>query len=220
MTINKKILTPILQTTNLQDYVLYLQEYLKSEKERRIFYYDKISEQEKSEFINGEIICHSPVKRVHNEVMGNLYTLLRTYVNINKLGFVGVEKILVKLTRNDFEPDICFFTKEKSKHFTKDEMFFPAPDFAVEVLSKSTEKRDRGVKMEDYAFHGVQEYWLINTNNQSIEQYKLNKEKQIFELLKHITKGQIKSFVINNFSVSITAIFDEASHLKALKKLI
>jgi Uma2 family endonuclease len=220
MLIKEKILKPLLQTTNLQDYVLYLQEYLKSEQEKRLFYYDKISEQEKSEFINGEIICHSPVKRDHNLVVGNLYTLISTFVKVNKLGFVGVEKIMVKLTRNDFEPDICFFKKEKSKHFTKDEMFFPAPDFVVEVLSKSTEKRDRGVKMEDYAQHGVQEYWLINTTEKCVEQYKLDVEKQEFSLFKKVSSGTIKSFVIDKFTISLTAIFDEGAHLKALKKLI
>ncbi|MEY4539280.1 MAG: hypothetical protein RLZZ306_1037, partial [Bacteroidota bacterium] len=34
------------------------------------------------------------------------------YSDIHQLGFVGIEKIMITLTRNDYEPDICFFKKE------------------------------------------------------------------------------------------------------------
>ncbi len=39
---------------------------------------------------------------------------------------------------------------------------FPAPDLIVEVLSESTEANDRGIKFEDYAAHGVVEYWIVD----------------------------------------------------------
>ena len=41
-------------------------------------------------------------------------------------------------------------------------MLFPAPDFAVEVLSPSTQKNNRGIKFDDYALHNVSEYWIID----------------------------------------------------------
>jgi len=34
-------------------------------------------------------------------------------VEKNNLGFIGHEKILIALTRNDYEPDICYFGASK-----------------------------------------------------------------------------------------------------------
>ena len=70
---------------------------------------------------------------------------------------------MITLTRNDYEPDICFFRKDKSDNFTEDQVLFPAPDLVIEVLSDSTEKRDRGVKFKDYQAHKIEEYWIIDT---------------------------------------------------------
>ena len=69
---------------------------------------------------------------------------------------------MISLTRNDYEPDICYFNKEKSQHFTDDQLLFPAPDLVVEVLSKSTEQTDRTIKFKDYENHNVLEYWIIH----------------------------------------------------------
>src|SRR4051812_41545071 len=146
-----------------------LSSYLKTEEEKRQHFYESITEQEKAEFINGEIVLHSPVIRKHNQVGMKLLTLLNTFVSASQLGFVGYEKILIRLSRNDFEPDICFFRREIAETFSDKTMYFPAPDFIVEILSRSTEKIDRGVKFEDYAFHKVKEYWIIDPDKETVE---------------------------------------------------
>jgi Uma2 family endonuclease len=71
------------------------------------------------------------------------------------------------------EPDICFFRKDVSDKFTENQTLFPAPDFIVEILSDSTEHRDRGVKFKDYQAHKIEEYWIIDPENQTLEQYHL-----------------------------------------------
>ena len=103
--------------------------------------------------------------------------MIDAYVYEKDLGFVGVEKILIQLTRNDYEPDVCFFNKQKTTNFKDQQKFFPAPDLIVEILSKSTAKRDRGIKFQDYEAHGVIEYWIIDPKNKTFEQYVL-KNKQ------------------------------------------
>ena len=50
---------------------------------------------------------------------------------------------------------------------------YGAPDLVVEVLSPSTAKRDRGYKKQVYEQCGVQEYWLVNVAEKSVEQYLL-----------------------------------------------
>jgi len=48
-----------------------------------------------------------------------------------------------------------------------------APDLAVEVLSRSTEARDRGRKMRLLARFGVPEYWIVDPVKNTFEIYVL-----------------------------------------------
>jgi Uma2 family endonuclease len=191
---------------------------LDNEKARRNAFYNDITEQEKVEFINGEIIVHSPVMKRHNSSTVLLSRLMSIYSDIHQLGFVGIEKIMITLTRNDYEPDICFFRKEKSDSFVEKQTLFPAPDFIIEILSEGTKKRDRGVKFQDYQSHKIEEYWIIDPDHQTIEQYHL--EEDGYELILKSSEGNIKSFVMTDFQIPIQSVFDEGVNLETLKKLM
>ena len=188
------------------------------QKNRLTFYDNDITENEKVEFINGQIILHSPVVKYHNEITLNLSSILKTYVVENDLGFVGAEKIMVKFTRNDYEPDICFFNKSKADQFKQDQILFPVPDMIVEILSKSTEKRDRGIKFDDYQNHDVKEYWIIDPKKKIIEQY-INTNKK-FELILKSNSGEIKSNAISKLVLPITTIFDSKLTNKFIKSIL
>lgn len=209
------------KTLEMPDAVLFVQKIesaLKAEEKKRRYFYEIVEENKKMEFINGEIIFHSPVKLQHNSATSSICNLLKTYVIKNNLGFVGVEKIMISLTRNDYEPDVCFFGTEKAKNFTKRQVRFPAPDLVVEVLSDSTEKSDRETKLQDYAAHGIEEYWIIDAEKEIIEQYFLQGEQ--YELLVKSNNGEINSIVLPNFKIPIRAVFDEKINLKTLSKIL
>jgi Uma2 family endonuclease len=52
-----------------------------------------------------------------------------------------------------------------------------APDWACEVLSRSTEKIDRAEKLPIYAAYGVRHVWLINPLQQTLEVLRLHDDK-------------------------------------------
>ncbi|GAB4333409.1 MAG: Uma2 family endonuclease [Flammeovirgaceae bacterium] len=210
----------ILQNERAIEIMQDLSDALALEDEKRKQFYANMTEQDKVEFINGQIVRHSPVKSMHNQCSLFLSTLLNFYVGKKELGYIGVEKVLIKLTRNDYEPDICFFDKEKEKQINPNTMFFPVPDFIVEILSPSTEKNDRGVKFRDYAYHGVKEYWIIDPEKQSIEQYLLQNNKREFELFVKLRDGIIESKVVEGFRIPVDAIFDRAENTKILAEML
>jgi len=191
---------------------------LEEEKTRRLQFYKEIDDDVKAEFINGEIIIHSPVKKEHTETVGFLYKILDTYVRLSQLGFVGYEKVMTSLTRNDYEPDIAFFGVEKAADFVKSQWKYPAPDFVAEVLSNSTENRDRGIKKDDYEAHGVAEYWIIDPIEETVEQYFLQNGQ--YKLHLKLDQGWIESLVIKGFVIELRAIFDEKANLEALRSLL
>jgi Uma2 family endonuclease len=211
----KRIVSDILNEPDAYFVVQAVNEVLNKERERRLQFYNDITEEEKIEFINGEIVVHSPVKMNHNRATLLLAQLMNIYVAKNDLGFVGIEKIMIKLTRNDYEPDICFFKKEKSLLFPQDQTLFPAPDLIVEITSKSTEHRDRGVKFKDYLAHSIEEYWIIDPENQTLEQYHLKEDE--YELVLKSSQGEVASFAMKGFRIPIAAIFNEAENLKVIQ---
>jgi len=58
-----------------------------------------------------------------------------------------------------------------------------APDLVVEVLSKSTAKRDRWYKKRGYESAGVPEFWLVDPVHRSIEVYLLQKGRYVMDNL-------------------------------------
>lgn len=211
-------LTPFLKSPRLPELVAALSDRLQAESAARHRFYDEMTDGEKVEFIDGEIIMHSPARNRHLLASMKLAKLLDTFVNIHKLGEVRHEKCLCVFPRNDYEPDIVFFNSKKSAEFLPDTMKFPIPDFVIEVLSESTESRDRGVKFEDFEAHGVGEYWIVDADNEIVEQYII--ESGTFQLLLKSGSGEIASRVVAGFRIPIRAIFDPKENLLTLKNLL
>ena len=103
-------------------------------------------------------------------------------------------------------------------------MQFPAPDFVVEVLSPTSESRDRGIKFDDYALHGVAEYWIIDCDEQSGEQYLLVSESDLetkrYKLACKQTNGEVTSVAVKGFCIPVAAIFDAQINRDTLRSLL
>ena len=215
------ILEEIKKRPNAQLVIQEAIKFLNDETEKRTAFRNWIDESMKAEFINGEVILHSPVKNKHLNASDLLSRILSVHSSNKKLGAVQVEKAMISLTRNDYEPDICFFGNEKADKFTADQMLFPAPDLVIEILSKSTAKRDKGIKFEDYAAHGIKEYWIIDPDKQKVEQFALLGDlKEYFPIATVYYDDDIKSRVVEGFEIPVAAIFEEKANIEALKKLI
>lgn len=216
---NHSLIETFLSMPNAPLLISTMQIALNKEQEKRKNFYETVDENTKMEFINGEIVMQSPVILWHNKVTGRLYKLLDTYVMRHKLGVVGIEKLLIRLTRNDYEPDVCFFGNKKAELFTSKTKLFPPPDFVVEVLSPSTTNIDRGIKFVDYAAHGIAEYWIIDSEKELIEQYFLG-ENEEYELNLKAKDAIISSKVIENFAIPIKALFDDEITAMAMQKIV
>ena len=203
----------LVRSPSLPTYVQQFESLLQAEREKRERFYEEMSEDQKVEFINGEIIVHSPVRLRHNIVNQNLLVRLSTFVKQGNLGYVGYEKLLITFMRNDYEPDIVYFGPEKARTFTLDQMKFPAPDFIVEVLSPSTEAHDRGIKFVDYAIHGVTEYWIVDPDRETVEQYVL--EGQAYNLHIKSKTGELQSVAVPGFEIPVRAIFEGTEKLSS-----
>ena len=71
------------------------------------------------------------------------------------------------------EPDVTFFRSERRHLVDMMSATRAVPDLVVEVLSRSTEARDRGRKMNLLARFGVPEYWIADPVRNTLEVYAL-----------------------------------------------
>lgn len=212
------LLEQVMELPTLPEFVAELDSRLAAERERRCEFYAQIPDGVKCEFINGEIIMHSPDMVRHMAVRRNLESLLWNHVNLHALGTVLAEKGLCVFPRNDFMPDVIFFGPEKAAPLQPKQLRLPVPDLACEILSDSTAVRDRGVKFRDYEAHGVAEYWLVDADAETLEQFLLREGAYALELKS--SNGRVCSRAVAGFEIPIRALFDPVEHLAALRALL
>ena len=215
----REILKPMVRSPELPQILKELYSYWEKEQSRRKEFYDWVSPNLKAEFIDGEVIVHSPVRSRHNVVLQNIVLLLSLHVRKKNLGYIGVEKIMCRFPRNDYEPDLCYFDKNTAANFSDAQTIFPVPQMIIEVLSVSTEHRDRGVKFKDYQANGVQEYWIVDADTNVLEQYLLQDGQLELHQKFNQTKQKIRSTVITGFEAPLAAFFDAHANLEMLGKI-
>lgn len=74
-------------------------------------------------------------------------------------------------------PDLTGWRRTRLPQIPKDQRFTVAPDWVCEILSPSTESKDRKVKMPIYAQFGVPHAWLIDPIAHTLEAYALDGDR-------------------------------------------
>ena len=138
------------------------------------------------EIIEGEkIMAASPFKR-HGKIVGRLMFTIGSYAFLNKLGTAFADNLDVHFPDgNLFRPDFIFISAANDKFVfdDEDETFHGVPDMVAEVFSRSTMKRDVGIKKDVYERNGVKEYWIIDPWRETVDVYLLREGK--YELSGH-----------------------------------
>lgn len=178
------------------------------------------------EIIEGEkFMAASPFKR-HGKVVGRLMFSIGTYAFINGRGSAFSDNFDVHFPDgNVFRPDFIFISAENDRIVfdNEDENFHGVPDMVAEIFSRSTMKRDIGIKKDVYERNGVKEYWLIDPWRETVDVYLLRDGKYELdghyenwrkEELAELTdeeraeiKMEIPVAVLDGFTVKIRNIF-------------
>ena len=123
--------------------------------------YASLPDDERYELIDGELMPMPSPKKIHQRLILDLSWILRRLEEMG-LGelFIAPFDVILSAT-NVVQPDLIFVSSARAHIITEDKIR-GAPDLLVEIISPSTERRDRIVKRDLYARHGVREYWLID----------------------------------------------------------
>jgi len=112
----------------------------------------------------------------HQRAVIRLSARLWQFVDSHKLGEVFGAPFDVVFSEFDVvEPDLLYISNARANVLTNKNVQ-GAPDLVVEVLSESTARVDRSIKLKLYGKFGVQEYWIIDPQGPSAEIYRRGQE--------------------------------------------
>jgi Uma2 family endonuclease len=127
------------------------------------------------EVYEGEIHQMPPSPNLaHQRIVRRLLGVLDSHVEQRKLGEVFVAPLDVILS--DFtvvQPDLIFVSNARQE-IVLSQHIRGAPDLVVEVVSPSSERRDREIKAQLYARLGVPHYWLVDPQREEAAAYELH----------------------------------------------
>ena len=93
--------------------------------------------------------------------------------------------------------------------------FIDAPRFVMEVLSDSTEKYDRGEKMDLYREQEVDEYWIVDWRKKQVEIYDLDYDENqkpqyyLWKIINEDNKEELKIVHFPNLKITFYELFAE-----------
>jgi Uma2 family endonuclease len=125
------------------------------------------------ELYDGEVfVVPSPLPK-HQLVALRIVEMLSGYVR--RHGGLTLHSP-IDIVFSDFDvlqPDVVYFSRERTHLIDLNRVIRHAPDLCVEVLSASTAATDRGRKMQMFARYQVPEYWIVDPVAETIEIYEL-----------------------------------------------
>jgi Uma2 family endonuclease len=124
------------------------------------------------ELFDGECIMTAMPSSRHQLIATRLAVRLCGYVERRKIGRVYGAPVDVYISETTvLQPDLSYVSNERAD-IDDGKKFVGAPSLVIEILSESTEERDRTFKFREYARGGAKEYWLVSPEKKEIEVYK------------------------------------------------
>jgi Uma2 family endonuclease len=105
------------------------------------------------------------------------------------------------------QPDLLIVARERREIAPK--WVDGAPDLVVEVLSPSTSRRDRMVKLALYAKAGVPEYWIVDPEERTIERLSLAGDAYRVVVTEESESGRLRSVRFPELAVELDPLWDE-----------
>lgn len=129
--------------------------------------------EEKSEYLAGEIVGFAGASPAHNAIVFNLAGALYPQLRGRACrGFPSDLRVHDPITSSFTYPDIVVVCGDPAFHDEHGDTLLN-PTLLIEVLSKSTEQRDRGQKAEHYRqMESVQEYLFVGQDRPHVEHYR------------------------------------------------
>jgi prevent-host-death family protein len=164
------------------------------------------------EYINGEIVLLSSPSTFHQDISGNLYMLLRTYLN-GKPCKVFYSPFDVHFFKKGFkDPDVMqpdlLIACDLEQTVNEKGRYMGTPTLVVEVLSPSTRSKDMVDKLNTYMLSGVKEFWVVEPVEKTVMVYGF-KDLEVDQLIVYRYDEVLRSYWFEGLEFSTKEVFKE-----------
>ncbi|KYC90368.1 Uma2 family endonuclease [Heyndrickxia sporothermodurans] len=169
------------------------------------------------EVIDGQVYNMSPAPSTkHQAIQRELLTEFNIYLRGKNCSVFGSpldvcfteEDNDIKKIKEWVEPDLVVVCDKDKIH---EKRIVGVPDLVVEILSKSTAKKDKLIKFNRYQKAGVKEYWIVDPLHETIDVYLLQngayKHAGIYFKEDHIPVN-----LFEDFSIDLMNIFRDTDY--------
>ncbi|WP_035791533.1 Uma2 family endonuclease [Butyrivibrio sp. AE3006] len=146
--------------------------------------YYALPDEQRVELIDGVFYDMPSPRIVHQDISYVIHSAIADFIKKNKGKCKAFSApVDVQIDCDDktmVQPDVLVICdRSKIKVFG----VYGAPDFLVEILSKSTRKKDMTIKLAKYEEAGVREYWIIDPHKKCLIKYNFMDEDFIPEIM-------------------------------------
>lgn len=162
------------------------------------------------EIIEGELFVSCSPGLTHERVLINLILRVGNFLEANPIGTIVAGSGVILSNFSGVIPDFVFFSREQRDTIVKNDRLHGPPALVVEILSPGSGniRRDRVVKLQLYAKHGVPEYWIIDPRNMTLERYvDQGSSLTLLETLRY--EDSLSTTSLPGFSCQMSEIFKQ-----------
>ena len=126
---------------------------------------------ERAELIDGKIYLMAPPSRLHQELVGEIFAVIRNHIGKNNgdcKAYIAPFAVFLSENENYVEPDISVICDQNKLN---DKGCQGAPDWIIEIVSPSSQRMDYQIKLFKYRTAGVKEYWIVNPDTRTVTVY-------------------------------------------------
>ena len=160
------------QPDKVREESVYYAEKQKKQGEYTIEDYYGLPDDVRAELIDGEIYDMSAPQVAHQVLLGSLFNRLSEFIKRKGRQCLPlVAPVDVQLDMDDktmVQPDILVLCNRDK---LKKRVIYGAPDMIIEILSKSSWKKDTFFKLGKYLDAGVREYWVVDPDRKKVVVY-------------------------------------------------
>lgn len=160
------------------------------------------------EIIDGELYVSKQPNWYHQAICGRLNGLLDAWSLPTNAGMAAVAPGLIFADDDDVAPDVVWASRARLAIILARGKLHAAPELVVEVLSpgKKNIARDRETKLKLYARRGVDEYWIVDWPQHTIDIYR--RDSDLLVLAATMRPGDtLVSALLPGFEVPIDRLF-------------
>ncbi len=160
------------------------------------------------ELIEGELFVSTTPSLMHQRIVTTLVVELGVYLRQHPVGEVLTTPGVMFDVADAVIPDLVYVSHERLAQIEHEGRLRGAPELIIEIMSPGSEnrRRDEVIKRQTYGKFGVNEYWIVDSEQRTIGVFRL----QDGALKPAATLGAVDTLqtpLLPHFSAAVSTIF-------------